>query len=243
MSSLASWNVRGINHPSKQAEVRYLIKKYDIGLLAVLEAKAKVAKCKSIMNGCCPVDNWKSFCFDDGLDGKSRMLLLWDPEVFTVSIWFASSQQVVCEVTWNNVSFMVGFVYAMNVQRERRELWNLMDLVSASGNISFLGQKPQIRHWFWFQAFWTKIEEFRSCLSHWHSGAGDLAQLQKRLKVFKNVVKHGLKNYMGDMNIRVDQHRQKLLTVQSSLAANPNCDILRSIEAQEMVEFKKLLTY
>ncbi|KAL9664729.1 hypothetical protein QQ045_020136 [Rhodiola kirilowii] len=245
------------------------------------------------------------------------------------------------EITWNNIGSMVGFVYAMNSQRERRELWNLivddMDRVkgpwmfsgdfncvknqseklngrrvreadgseitdlceqtglfdmSAIGNfftwsnrhelgsriwckldrilyneellasfpsihglfpdpgisdhcpaISVLGQKLPFKPWFRFQAFWTKTEEFKSCLSHWQSGAGDLVQLQKRLKVFKSVVKQGLKNFRGDMNIRVDQHRQNLLAVQGSLAANPNCVFLRRQEAHEMVEFRKLLKY
>ncbi|KAL9690903.1 hypothetical protein QQ045_011315 [Rhodiola kirilowii] len=109
--------------------------------------------------------------------------------------------------------------------------------------ISFLGDKPPIRHWFRFQSFWTKTEEFKSCLSLWHRGASDLFQLQKRLKLFKNVVKHGLKNYRGDMNIRVDQHRQKLLSVQGDLAANPECDVLRCNEVQTLLEFRKLLRY
>ncbi|KAL9691865.1 hypothetical protein QQ045_012292 [Rhodiola kirilowii] len=341
MSSLASWNIRGINHPSKHAEVWHLIKKFDIGLLAVLEAKVKVENCKKIVNSCCPTNNWQSFILANGVDGKSRMLILWDLEIYTVNIWHASSQLIVCDVSWNNIRFMIGFVYAMNFQRERRELWQLMvdamervkglwlfsgdfncvknqseklngrrvresdgseisdvceqsglfDL-AASGNlftwsdrhvlgsriwckldrilcneelissfpsihglfpdpgisdhcpaISFLGQKPQIRKWFRFQAFWTRTEEFRSCLSQWRKGAGDLGQLQIRLKRFKRVIKHELRNFRGDMNIRVDQQRQMLLSVQASLAANPHCNTLRSKEAQEMLDLKKLLRY
>ncbi|KAL9679552.1 hypothetical protein QQ045_017417 [Rhodiola kirilowii] len=316
-------------------------KRRNKGKGGTAEVPVSSDRCEKVVSGCCPGNNWKSFCFDDGLCGKSRILILWDPEVYAVNIWFASAQIIICEVTWNNTRFMVGFVYAMNFQRERRVLWQVMvdamqrvqglwlfsgdfncvknqseklngrpvrnndgreisefcdqtgmfDL-AASGNlftwsdrhelgariwckldrilcnddlifsfpsihgvfpdpgisdhypaISFLSHKPQIRKWFRFQAFWTKTEEFRDCLSRWQGGASDLGQLQRRLKGFKMVVKHGLRNYRGDMNIRVDQQRLQLLSAQSSLAANPNCRALQIKESQEMLELKKLLRY
>ncbi|KAL9689597.1 hypothetical protein QQ045_009984 [Rhodiola kirilowii] len=44
------------------------------------------------------------------------------------------------------------------------------------------------------------------------------------------------------MNIRVEQNRQRLLAVQGSLVANLTCVVLRSQEAQELLEFRKLLS-
>jgi hypothetical protein len=38
------WNVRGLNHPSKQREVKSMIRKNKIGLICLIETRVKEAK-------------------------------------------------------------------------------------------------------------------------------------------------------------------------------------------------------
>ncbi|CAM8935056.1 unnamed protein product [Rhodiola kirilowii] len=78
--------------PFIEAEVSFLLKKFDVGLLVVLEAKVKLEKCRDIVNKCCPDNNWQFFCFKENQNMKIRMILMWNPNVFKVDIWFASSQ-------------------------------------------------------------------------------------------------------------------------------------------------------
>ncbi|KAL9683420.1 hypothetical protein QQ045_015242 [Rhodiola kirilowii] len=77
----------------------------------------------------------------------------------------------------------------------------------------------------------------------WQRGAQNLFQLQARLKSFKGALKCSMREYRGDMSIRVEQNRHKLLVVQGQLARNPNCEALRKEEAQELLNFKKILKY
>ncbi|KAL9687995.1 hypothetical protein QQ045_032407 [Rhodiola kirilowii] len=131
---LGNWNVRGINNPAKQNEVRSLIQKFNIGLLAILEAKVRVDGRSRIIGRCVPNASWKSFCLEPGVGRKSKILLIWNPDSFDVSVWFASEQIIICDVTWNGIQTMVGFVYAQNSQRLRRDLWD--DVSDAMGRVN-----------------------------------------------------------------------------------------------------------
>ncbi|CAM8881473.1 unnamed protein product [Rhodiola kirilowii] len=127
LTSLATWNVRGLNHPSKQGEVRQLIMKFNIGLVAVLQAKVRPVKCAAIAKCCCPNDSWRHFSFGDDERGHNRMLLLWDSDVFDVHIWFACEQVIICEINWGGKNFMASFVYALNSHSKRVSLWECLN--------------------------------------------------------------------------------------------------------------------
>ncbi|KAL9691387.1 hypothetical protein QQ045_011808 [Rhodiola kirilowii] len=61
--------------------------------------------------------------------------------------------------------------------------------------IAFLGEKPLIKKWFRFQAFWIFTEEFKRCVSQkWQSGACNLFSLQKSLKASKADLKVAMRN-------------------------------------------------
>lgn len=44
MDNLLCWNVRSVNGPNKQKEIKLLCNKDDIGLIGLLETKIKVNK-------------------------------------------------------------------------------------------------------------------------------------------------------------------------------------------------------
>jgi exonuclease III len=50
------WNVRGLNHPSKQKEVKSMIKVHNIGLICLIETRVKFHKADEIRT--CIVPDW-----------------------------------------------------------------------------------------------------------------------------------------------------------------------------------------
>ncbi|CAM8889739.1 unnamed protein product [Rhodiola kirilowii] len=342
MCSIASWNVRGINHPAKQGEVRQLIGKFGIGLLGVLEAKISPGKCDVVAGRCCPNSCWRHFSFGDDQEGRNRILLLWDSEAFNVNIWFACEQAIICEVIWRGKKFMAGFVYASNSQLERAALWqcinnamsrvsgswiwsgdfnclrfhceklngarvrdsdvrdlaclcdnnDLSDITSSgcfytwsdrhtvgdriwskldrilvnddmmqmfpqsyglypnpgisdhSPAITFLDQVLQRRYWFRFQSFWANTEEFKTCLvEKWRGGCWNLFLFQKGLKALKTNIKLAMKDYRGDMSVRVEQSRQMLIESQRQLQLFPDNPDLQRREVEDLLSFRKVLKY
>lgn len=51
MRNIASWNIKGINHPSKQAEVSSFIRKCHVGFLGILEVEVKKTDCVLLKSG------------------------------------------------------------------------------------------------------------------------------------------------------------------------------------------------
>ncbi|KAI8530640.1 hypothetical protein RHMOL_Rhmol11G0075300 [Rhododendron molle] len=56
--TIASWNIRGLNNPLKQKEVRSLIVSQRLGLCGVFEAKVRKTNLVAICTRCFPY-SWK----------------------------------------------------------------------------------------------------------------------------------------------------------------------------------------
>ncbi|KAL9676097.1 hypothetical protein QQ045_004310 [Rhodiola kirilowii] len=119
MMNIASWNIRGINHPSKQSEIRHLIVKQNIGLLAVLEAKLKGDDCCRVDRNYQPNNDWKSLNIGLDSNGKFRVVLLWDLDIFSIRVLFSDTQIAICEVRCEKEKFCAAFLYAYNRPVER----------------------------------------------------------------------------------------------------------------------------
>lgn len=59
--NLLVWNVRGLNHPSKQKEVQSMIRTKKIGLICLIETRVKVSNADRILASMLP--DW-DFCFN-----------------------------------------------------------------------------------------------------------------------------------------------------------------------------------
>jgi exonuclease III len=63
------WNIRGLNHPSKQKEVRDMIKLHKIGLICLIETRVKENKANRIRNSI--VSDWDYiFNYDNHFLGR-----------------------------------------------------------------------------------------------------------------------------------------------------------------------------
>lgn len=113
LHNIASWNIRGAHKPSKQLEIKNLIKQYDINLLGICETKLDseaTRKAKAtIMN------NWN---VDHNLEFApyGRIMVIWNPHIFCLNKIIASDQFIhyLCHHIPSNSSFHITFVYAQN---------------------------------------------------------------------------------------------------------------------------------
>ncbi|KAL9675017.1 hypothetical protein QQ045_003216 [Rhodiola kirilowii] len=145
--------------------------------------------------------------------GKNRLLLLWNPDVFAVNIWVACDQAIICEVEWKGKKFMAGFVYAFNSRIEQNALWDCMtDAMSRVDGA-----------WLWSGDF--------NCLRY---PTEKLNEAKKTLQTLKGDLKIALKDYKGDMSVRVEQSWQALLEAQRLLFLNPEDGNLRAVEEAEL---------
>ena len=64
MVNLAFWNIRGLNGPLKQKEIRKLIRSNSLDLMAILETKVRENNSESVTNSVCKdwlwVNNYNS---------------------------------------------------------------------------------------------------------------------------------------------------------------------------------------
>ncbi|KAL9670258.1 hypothetical protein QQ045_007809 [Rhodiola kirilowii] len=126
------------------------------------------------------------------------------------------------------------------------EKCDLFDIVANdhSPTISFLGTRPLVKKWFRFQASWTCTDEFKSCLiQKWQKGSWNLFLFQSCLKAFKAELKVAMRYFRGDMNIRVERSKQRLIEAQNMLTKNHNNTDLRRFKTMELLNFRKLLKY
>jgi exonuclease III len=116
------WNVRGLNHPSKQKEVQSVVRSKKIGLVCLVETKVKEANVGSISStmllDC-------EFCYNYESHYLGRIWVCWSREEFAVTVLHKSDQCITCLIhsikdknSWHHT-----FVYGSNNPVERRNLW------------------------------------------------------------------------------------------------------------------------
>ncbi|CAM8937480.1 unnamed protein product [Rhodiola kirilowii] len=192
------------------------IEKFDVGLLVVLEAKVKLEKCRDIVNKCCPDNNWQFFCFKENQNMKIRMILMWNPNVFKVDIWFASSQLML----W------------LDVEASGCSQTGLRD-VAASGNFCTWSDHHEEGARIWCKLDRIIVNERMTELFPSVKGLFPDPEISDHCPAI---------TFLGEKpNVKRWFHFQGISG--RGLARNPNCEALRKEEAQELLNFKKILKY
>ncbi|XP_022032521.1 uncharacterized protein LOC110933615 [Helianthus annuus] len=144
-----SWNVRGLNRPLKQSEVRSIVAENKLDMCAILESHVDVSKlakvCKYVFRNWC----WTS---NGGLCSRgTRIILGWNPNVFDVMVLFQSDQLMHVQVIFKDSKKLLfcSFVYVENKYQDRRRLWE--DLCK---HRAFCHDKP-----------WVVMGDFNSALN------------------------------------------------------------------------------
>ncbi|KAK1414742.1 hypothetical protein QVD17_30493 [Tagetes erecta] len=127
MISMAAWNIRGLNQPLKQNEVRKVIQENNIQVCAVLESHVSVDRLSNICRKVFRDWDWSSN--GQVCDKGTRIILGWNPNVVDIMVIAQSSQVVHSQVFLKKggQSFFCSFVYAKNNYCERREVWEQLN--------------------------------------------------------------------------------------------------------------------
>ena len=71
MDNIASWNIRGLNWPNKQEDVKLFLHSNKIGLVGLLETKIKEKKVQKVASNLFPswrwIHNFQSQCERENL--------------------------------------------------------------------------------------------------------------------------------------------------------------------------------
>ncbi|KAJ0442317.1 putative RNA-directed DNA polymerase [Helianthus annuus] len=137
MDSIASWNIRGLNHPLKQKEVRHVIKENNLKVCGILESHVQLDKLASVYSNLSKGWDWLS---NGNLCRKgTRIIVGWNPRDVDVMLLSATDQVMHLQLVFKGVkkAMFCSMVYASNDYKDRRELWN-----SLNRHKGFVNDKP-----------------------------------------------------------------------------------------------------
>ena len=123
MIKLVAWNIRGLNDPLKQKELRSVVRVHSLSIVCILETRVKASNmdriCTSILHGWGFLHN-----YDHALLG--RIWVCWNTSVVSIDAIHCIDQAILCYITVlkDNNSFLCSAIYASNNQIDRRVLWS-----------------------------------------------------------------------------------------------------------------------
>jgi len=126
MSQIASWNVKGLNWPNKQEDLKLFLQLNNIGLVGLLETKIKRHKAESIAS-----NNFRGWNWDNNCDiSNGRIWVAWQPSVYSITILEKTDQLIHCEATQLSTCkhFHITFIYGHNLALQRQPLWDALQL-------------------------------------------------------------------------------------------------------------------
>ncbi|KAJ8438642.1 hypothetical protein Cgig2_016388 [Carnegiea gigantea] len=131
MDNIASWNIRGLNWPNKQEDVKMFPHSNKIGLVGLLEIKIKEKNIQKVASNLFPSWRW---IHNFHLNSRGRIWVAWRPSTYQIKLIRMSEQLIHCEVTQlsTNKHFYLSMIYGLNHEQQRESLWNdLMDISSS----------------------------------------------------------------------------------------------------------------
>ena len=135
---LGCWNIRGLNHPSKQNEVSKFVFSNHIDVLGIIESKVRFPNQVKIQQTFLPSSNFVTNSIPNSVD---RIWVGWNPAKVNLNVIFCTQQLIHVNITSVDLSAYcdASFIYGFNTIHERRSLWTDMRMVSSS-----IGDTPWI---------------------------------------------------------------------------------------------------
>lgn len=101
----------------------------------ILESHVKEDRVESVLASICP--GWR-FDTNHSFADNGRILVIWDPEISVIT-FKKTAQFMLCgvHIPETNSSFCVAFVYAFNLETQRRELWGDISAICRGSPASF----------------------------------------------------------------------------------------------------------
>ena len=134
MDNIASWNIRDLNWPNKQEDVKLFLHNNNIGLVGLLETKIKMQNFQKVASNMFP--NWR-WMHNFTLNSKGRIWLAWRPNVYKTHPIRMTDQLIYCKVTQlsTNKHFYLSIIYGFNHENQCENLWN--DLTDLGRNMDY----------------------------------------------------------------------------------------------------------
>lgn len=127
--NICTWNIRGLNKPFKQKELKIFLSKYKIDVIGCVETRLKERKAGRIIQKV--AKDWNVCCnYKDHPNG--RIWLMWRNNV-NIQIIETTDQYIHCKVRKDSFKSLLTVVYARNDVTLRHQLWN--QLAQAGTNV------------------------------------------------------------------------------------------------------------
>jgi len=131
MVRLGCWNIRGLNWPNKQDDIKIFLQLNNVGLVGFLETKIKEKNVDKVPNRMIPGWNW---IHNFKHNPKGRIWIAWKPSLFIVHVLSMSAQHVYCRVCQQNdiQDFYMTYVYGEKHEGLRASLWQTLRDIEAT---------------------------------------------------------------------------------------------------------------
>ncbi|XP_062113350.1 uncharacterized protein LOC133824482 [Humulus lupulus] len=125
MDRIFCCNVQGINSQHKHQDIKHLILSKNVGLVSLLETKVKNKNMGSLYNSL--FSGW-FFTDNNPWIDKGRIIVAWNPKVYSLDIRLCTTQLIHCLVQVPNQagSCFITFVYGFNDELSTEQLWKDM---------------------------------------------------------------------------------------------------------------------
>ena len=122
MARVVSWNVRGMNYPNKQEDLKILLQQHNAGLVGFLETKVKEQHIAQVIKKVCPRWQWTH---NATADEKGRIVVCWHPKEYMFKQLKVIDQMIHGEAIQisTKIKFFITFVYGRNLMDQRCLLW------------------------------------------------------------------------------------------------------------------------
>lgn len=119
---VSSWNIRGLNYPTKKEAIHTYLRRNKVAIMAILETRIREGNLHSSRSF---ARNW-SMDSNVGLASNIRNVLLWNVRDVDVEVLWKDDQCLHCYVKGRSLPFrgFISFIYARNTNAERKVLWS-----------------------------------------------------------------------------------------------------------------------
>lgn len=121
MDRILIWNIRGLNNPNKQKEIKKMIQELKVGLCCLLETKVRNEKFGEVYN-----NMLKDWCIASNFTycKEGRISIAWLSDFFQVHILYTHPQHFHIQVKNIALNFLFHctFVYGFIDHKEREDL-------------------------------------------------------------------------------------------------------------------------
>ncbi|XP_059627352.1 uncharacterized protein LOC132270169 [Cornus florida] len=252
MINFITWNIRGLNHPSKQSEIKRLIFDKKLDLISIVETKVSLAKLDSSHRNVAP--KW-SIVHNYNFSTLGRIWVMWNPNLIDLSVLSSSRQAIHCKISiiGTSISFFSSFIYAANLGVEKQSLWEDINFHAGPFSSSpwlFMGDfnvipNPNERHGGSLRFFnaWSSHPMFLPSIHKvWSTfiKGTSIFQVVQKLKLLKIALKDNCKKDFSNIDSKLNAVKGELDSCQLDLDSTLTDISLREMERSLIKEYLRL---